>query len=122
MKISFDALPAKPGEIAIRFVAADRCGEIVPRVSEQEFSGSPNAILFNREQEALYVGLGGREKITGSTLRSAAGTAAMFLKKIGRIRLVVNLEEWPQFAGAVVEGFTLANYRFEQFLQKKSLL
>ncbi|MDB6155850.1 MAG: pepB [Chthoniobacteraceae bacterium] len=120
MKISFDALPAKPGEIAIRFVTSDRRGEIVPAVPEQEFSGQPNSILFFREQETLYIGLGSREKVTASTLRSAAGTAAMFLKKIGRKRLAVHLEEWPQFTGAVVEGLILADYRFEQFSTRKT--
>ena len=120
MKLSFEARPAKPGEIAIRFVASDRRGEILARVPEEEFSGQPNSFLFLRDQELLYVGLGLRGKVTATVLRSAAGAAVMFLKKIARKRIAVHLEEWPQFVSAAVEGLVLADYRFEQFTPTKT--
>ena len=44
----------------------------------------------------------------------------MFLKKIGEHHLALRLEEWPEFAGPVVEGVVLADYRFERFKTKKT--
>ncbi len=121
MKLTFETRPAKSNVLSIRFVATDRRGEIMPRVPDQEFAAGPNSLLYLREQESLYVGLGERERITTRTLRSAAGAAGMFLKKIGRTKIAASLEEWPHFVGAVVEGFVLADYRFEQFATKKTL-
>ncbi len=120
MKLTFETRPAKSDVLSIRFVATDRRGEIMPRVPDQEFAARTNSLLYLREQEALYVGIGEREKVSAQTLRSAAGAAVMFLKKIGRTRIAASLEEWPQFTGAVVEGFVLADYRFEQFATKKT--
>ncbi len=120
MKITFDSRPALPGEIAIRFITRDSRNAIVPRVAEEEFSAKENSLLFLRDQETLYVGLGERSKLNAQVLRSAAGTAAMHLKKIARQRLAVNLQEWPEYAEAVVEGMVLADYRFEQFKTKKT--
>ena len=121
MKIVFatEAGPAKDAAV-IRFVPRDQRAKLRPPVSEEEFSGKANALLYSRNDGVLCVGLGERAKIDAHTLRSAAGAAAMFLKKIGRTRALVVLEDWPQFAGAVVEGMVLADYRFERFKAKKS--
>ena len=123
MKITFasEAAPAKDSAV-IRFVPRDQRAKLRPAVSEEEFSGKANALLYSRDTGTLCVGLGERAKIDAHTLRSAAGAAAMFLKKIGRTRAVVQLEDWPQFAGEVVEGMVLADYRFESFKTKKSTL
>ena len=121
MKIVFatEAGQAKDAAV-IRFVPRDQRAKLRPPVSEEEFSGKANALLYSRNDGVLCVGLGERAKIDAHTLRSAAGAAAMFLKKIGRTRALVVLEDWPQFAGAVVEGMVLADYRFERFKAKKS--
>ena len=121
MKITFaaEAAPAKDAAV-IRFVPRDQRAKLQPPVSEAEFSGKANALLYARHDGTLCVGLGERAKIDAHTLRSAAGAAAMFLKKIGRSRAVVQLADWPQFAGAVVEGLVLADYRFESFKSKKT--
>ena len=121
MKITFaaEAAPVKDSAV-VRFVPRDQCAKLRPTVSEEEFSGKANALLYSRTERALCVGLGERAKIDAQTLRSAAGAAAMFLKKIGRPRAVVQLEDWPQFAGPVVEGMVLADYRFERFKTKKA--
>ena len=121
MKIVFaaGAAPAKDAAV-IRFVPRDQRAKLVPPVSEEEFSGKPNALLYARHDGTLCVGLGERAKINAHTLRSAAGAAGMFLKKIGRTRAVVLLEDWAQFAGAAVEGLILADYRFEDFKLKKT--
>ena len=116
MKITFaaEAAPAKDAAV-IRFVPRDQRAKLQPPVSEEEFSGKANALLYSRHDGTLCVGLGERAKIDAHTLRSAAGAAAMFLKKIGRTRVIVQLADWPQFAAAVVEGLVLADYRFERF-------
>ena len=121
MKITFaaEAAPTKDAAV-IRFVPRDQRAKLQPPVSEAEFSGKASALLYARHDSTLCVGLGERAKIDAHTLRSAAGAAAMFLKKIGRTRAVVQLADWPQFAGAVVEGLVLADYRFESFKTKKS--
>ena len=121
MKITFasEATPAKDAAV-IRFVPRDQRAKLQPPVSEEEFSGKANALLYARHDGTLCVGLGERAKIDAHTLRSAAGAAAMFLKKIGRTQAVVQLADWPQFAGAVIEGLVLADYRFESFKTKKS--
>ena len=121
MKIIFaaKAAPAKDAAI-IRLVPRDQRAKLQPPVSEQEFSGKPNALLYARHDATLCVGLGERAKINAHTLRAAAGTAAMFLKKIGITRAHLLLADWPQFAGAVVEGLVLADYRYERFKTKKA--
>ena len=121
MKITFasEAAPAKDAAV-IRFVPRDQRAKLQPPVSEAEFSGKANALLYARHDGTLCVGLGERAKIDAHTLRSAAGAAAMFLKKIGRTQAVVQLADWPQFSGAVVEGLVLADYRFESFKTKKT--
>jgi len=113
------AAPAKDVAV-VRFVTRDQRAKLVPPVSEEEFSGKANALLYSRHDATLCVGLGERAKINAHTLRSAAGAAAMFLKKIGRTSAVVRLEDWPKFAGAVVEGLILADYRFERFKTKQT--
>ncbi|MCE9610699.1 MAG: leucyl aminopeptidase [Chthoniobacter sp.] len=121
MKIVFatGAAPAKDAAV-IRFVTRDQRAKLVPPVSEEEFSGKANTLLYLRCDSTVCVGLGERAKINAHTLRSAAGVAAMFLKKIGRTSAVVRLEDWPKFAGAVVEGLILADYRFERFKTKQT--
>ena len=121
MKISFgsDPGPVKHA-VTVRFVPKDHRAKIVPPVSEAEFSGKASTVLYSRHDGLLHVGLGERAKINAETFRSAAGAAAMFLKKIGRTQLVLNLDDWPQFAGPAVEGVILADYRFERFKTKKT--
>ncbi len=122
MKIIFatGAAPAATPAAVIRFVTRDQRAKLAPPVAEEEFSGKANALLYSRHDATLCVGLGERAKINAHTLRSAAGAAAMFLKKIGRTRAVVRLEDWPKFAAAVVEGLILGDYRFERFKTKRT--
>jgi leucyl aminopeptidase len=106
----------KPAATVIRFAVTDQ--RPLPEVSEAEFSGKPNALLHLRHERVLYVGLGERVQVKAETLRSAAGAATIALKKIGQTRFAVELEEWEQFAGAVVEGLALADYRFDRYSSK----
>ena len=121
MKISVDARPARGAEISIHFVPRDAREQIVGvTVSETEFSAKANSHLYLRERGALHVGLGESSKVDAHVLRSAAGSAIMFLKRIGARRVVIDLTEQPQFAGAVVEGALLGDYRFEQFKPRQT--
>src|ERR1700678_4209276 len=122
MKITFAAgAGPEQADILVRFVPRDQRAKIIPPVSEVEFSGDANALLHLRHENILYVGLGERLKIQQpQTFRSAAGAAALFLKKIGYSRAIFHLEDWPQFVREAVEGAILADYRFEQFKTKKS--
>ena len=119
MKIGFDTASAGKGVTTIRFIPRDQRLKIVPAVAEAEFSGAHLSLLHHRERGQLFVGLGERAKLDAHALRSATGAAAMFLKKIGHTRLHVDLEAWAEYAGPVVEGIVLADYRFERFKEKK---
>jgi leucyl aminopeptidase len=120
VKIFVDS-KAPSGEITtIRFVAQDQRAKLVPGVPDQEFSGKAGSLLHLRHENGLLVGLGERARLDAARIRKAAGTATMFLRKIGRTQIAVNIEDWPHFAGAVVEGISLANYRFEEFKAKRS--
>jgi leucyl aminopeptidase len=118
VKIVFNAAPAKKAELTVRFLPKDQRAKIVPPVSEGEFSGQPGALLHLLREGVLYLGLGDRGQLDGQKFRTAAGVAAMFLRKIGRTHCRFDLEAWPQFASAVVEGLVLGNYRFERFKTK----
>jgi leucyl aminopeptidase len=120
VKISVGSEAPAKRAVGIRFVPKDGRGKISPAVGEEEFSGKANALFYARHERLLHVGLGSRAKIDAATFRSAAGAATLFLKKIGEHRLALRLEEWPQFAGAVVEGALLADYRFERFKTKQT--
>jgi leucyl aminopeptidase len=122
VKLIFETKPPKPvaGATRVRFVLRDQRVKLLPRVSEKEFSGKAGSLLHHPHEATLYVGLGERAKAKAETLRSAAGAAAMMLKKIGRTGLQVFLEDWPQFAGPVVEGIVLADYRFDRYASKRN--
>ena len=118
MKIGIEARAAAKGELTVRFLSKEQRGAIVPPVSEGEFSGQGGALLHLLREGVLYVGLGGGDQIDSQKFRTAAGTAAMFLRRIGHTRCRFDLEVWPQFAGAAVEGLVLGSYRFERFKTK----
>lgn len=123
MKLTLGPTPAKSKTAAttVRFVLRDQRAKLLPGVPDAEFSGKPNSLLHDRQEGVLYVGLGERAGIKPQTLRSAAGAAVMALKKIGRTRLTLNLEDWAAHAGSVAEGLTLADYRFDRFSAKRNI-
>jgi leucyl aminopeptidase len=120
MKITIEARPAKGEAVTIRFVLQDQRGKLPKPLPEAEFSGKANSLLHLRHEKVLYVGLGERAKLDANRLRTAAGAAAMALKAIGRTRLAADLEAWPQYAAAALEGIILADYRYEEFKEKKT--
>ena len=84
-------------------------------ISEAELSLKPGSRIFHHGENVLLVGLGDAEKITADEMRTAAGSAAMAMKRSGRTRFTLHLGEWAQFAGAAVEGMVLADFAYEEF-------
>lgn len=105
MKIAIEpsGAPAKSSDVTVRFLPQEARTQIAPKVSEKEFSGKPRSLLHLRHERELLVGLGERAKIDGHVLRTAAGVAATFLKKIGHVSFTVSLRDWGQFVAHVVE-------------------
>lgn len=120
MKITVNDRPQSGESLIVRLVPRDQRAKLKPKITEAEFSGKPNALLHVRESGVLLVGLGERAAIDARTVRNATGAAAMFARKTARFRLVLELEDWPQFVGPAVEGVLRADYRFEQFKKTKS--
>ncbi len=120
MKITFGPEAPAKRAVTIRFVPKDARAKITPPVADAEFPGKAGSVLYARHDRTLLAGLGERARINAQTFRTAAGAAVMFLKKIGETQLALQLEEWPQFAGPVIEGALLADYRFERFQTKST--
>ena len=118
MKLTFSTKP-DASAVAVRFFTTAERKKLPAGISELEFSLKPGTRVFLHAERMLCVGLGEAAKVTADTLRQAAGAAALSLKKAGRTKLAVHLEEWPQFAAAVVEGIVLADYRYEDFRKSK---
>ena len=117
MKISFSTKPDARSVIVRFFTIAERW-KLPAGISELEFSLKPGTRVFLHAERLLCVGLGEAAKVDADIIRQAAGAAALTLKKAGRTKLAVHLEDWPQFVAAATEGITLADYRNEDF--KKS--
>lgn len=106
--------------IQIRLLTSDQRAQLPAGVTEAELSLQPGSRVFIHSEKTLYAGLGDRAKVNADTLRLAAGSAAIALKKTGRNRFSLQLGEWFGFAGAAVEGIGLADYRYEDFKPKKT--
>jgi len=118
VKIAVEHGARGQAEITVHFLPKDQRTRIAPPVTEGEFSGDAGAVLHLVREGVLYLGLGERARLDAQRFRSAAGTAAMFLRKIARATLAVDLEAWPQYVGPVVEGLVVGNYRFDRFKSK----
>ncbi len=124
MKLAFDTNPAvAKDEIKVAFTSRAERGAAGESVPEAEFSAKPNTTLFLRERNLLAIGIGDASLpggITAQVLRSAAGTAVKFLKKIGRANIALDASKHAGCVQAMVEGAVLADYRFEQFKTPKT--
>lgn len=113
------AAPAATPAAVIRFVTrparqarAARCGGGVFRQGERA------ALLAARRHALRGTRRAGQNQRPHAALGSGGGGDVS--EKIGRTRAVVRLEDWPKFAGPVVEGLVLADYRFERFKTKRT--
>ncbi|MGB8352754.1 MAG: leucyl aminopeptidase [Chthoniobacteraceae bacterium] len=123
MKLDFATdLRLAKSETQVVFVTREARGTVAGSVPESEFSAKKNSTFFSRDKNLLAVGIGDKAKIDAQTLRSAAGTAVTFLKKIGRVKIVIDASGYSTFVQEIVEGALLADYRFEQFKTTKTAL
>jgi leucyl aminopeptidase len=120
MKLRVFGEPPSGAWHKVRLVAKDRRSEIVPPLSDGEFSASPGSLLSDRALDCLYAGVGDSEKVDASAVRVAVGSAVLALRKWGRTRVAVELAEWSGHAAAAAEGAVLGGYRYETFLSKKT--
>ncbi len=121
MRITFAAKQSiARGETLVRFLSADQRAEIPLAISQREWTGAPNSLLHLHHENLVCVGLGSASKINAQTIRSAAGTAIMHLKKAGRTRAAFDLSPWRKFIEPAIEGAVLADYRFEKFKETKT--
>ncbi|HEV7867653.1 MAG TPA: leucyl aminopeptidase [Chthoniobacteraceae bacterium] len=122
MKLTVAEASRAKGATLVRCITREDRATVLPNIPEAEFSAKPNTLLHLREEDVLYVGLGKQANIRAETFRAAAGTATIALKKMGRTRLALALEEWPEFVGPAVEGVELADYRFDRFAPQANRL
>ncbi len=121
MKIEVSAkIGGANGGALVQFIPKSERALLPPGITDAEFSGAANAVLHSHGERKVFIGLGEAGKITAATLRSAAGTAVMFLRKIGHEAAMLDLSAWPQFAGPAIEGAVLGGYRFEKFKAAKT--
>jgi leucyl aminopeptidase len=115
-------LRAEPGreETLVRFLTKAERGDIPSPVPEAEWSAGPNSTLLLHHAGLLCVGLGDAAKVSGQTLRAAAGTAVRVLQKAGRRAAALDLRPYAKWIGAAAEGAMLAQYNFQDFKKTKS--
>jgi leucyl aminopeptidase len=119
MKISFSTRPDRSA-CTVRLVTKVDRPKLPKTITEAEFSGAPNTRVFLHAENQLCVGVGDPRGVVAETIRRAAGTAAMTLRKSGRPRFTLDLTPWPQFAAPAVEGLVLGSYRYEDFKTKRT--
>ncbi len=93
----------------------------LPRgISEGELSLRAGSRIFHHGEQMLCVGVGDEDKATSDDIRTAAGSAAMSMRRSGRTRFALRLGDWARFADAAVEGVVLADYANEEFKTKRT--
>jgi leucyl aminopeptidase len=106
----------------VRFLTTSERSKLPVGIREAEISLQPNSRVLFHPDDTLFVGVGDAEGVNADVIRRAAGTAAMALRKAGRMQVALELDRWPDFAPAAVEGALVGGYRFEDFKQNKSPL
>jgi leucyl aminopeptidase len=119
MQITFAAKPAARAT-TVEFLTTSERSRLPAGIREAELSLQPNSRALYHSTDTLYVGLGAGEKVTPDVLRRASASAALALRKAGRVEWNIRLENWAEHAGVVVEGLLLGNYRFEDFKTTKT--
>ena len=120
MKVRVTSDVPSDGHFTVRLVVKDQRAKLTPPPSDGEFSGSVGSVLNDRSKRIMYVGLGDRAQLNSTAVRSAAGSAALVLRKYGHYKAVMVLEERTEFVEAAIEGFVLGGYRYEDFVPKKT--
>ena len=119
MQLRFDHTAPADAEVTVHFLPKENRDQTAVPVPAAEFSGAANSLLLLHAERLLYVGLGESAKVTGDTLRRAAGTAAKHLQAKGRTSIAIDLGHHVRFAREVTEGAILGSYRFTDFQPPK---
>ena len=106
-------------EVTVRFLSKENRDQTAVPVPVAEFSGATNSLLLLHAERRLYVGLGESAKVTGDTVRRAAGTAAKSLQARGRTSIALDLTGHAAVVREAVEGAVLGAYRFTDFRPSK---
>ena len=119
MQITFASKPAARAT-TVEFLTTSERSRLPAGIREEELSLQPNSRVLYHATDTLYVGIGARAQVKADVLRRAAASAALALRKAGRLEWSVRLNAWPEHAGAVVEGLLHGSYRFEDFKTSKA--
>lgn len=104
----------------VRLLTEEVCP--VEGLSKDAFSGKQaSACLRHGEPSVLHVGLGKAESVSIRRVREAGGIAVRRMLDEGQERLAIECPDYPDFAGALVEGVIMGAYKFETFLPKDKL-
>ncbi len=120
MKLRIVSEPPAGSWTTLKFICKDERASLVPPPSDAEFSGDVGALLSERAASTLYAGLGESAKLDDAAIRETAGAAALALRKRGKRKVLLLLNEHPKYVASAVEGFVLGAYRFETFRPKKT--
>lgn len=115
MRFLFSAAAPADADLTIHLLAKEERQRTAAPSEDTEFSGAPNSLLLLHTEKMLYVGLGEAGKITGQTVRSAAGAAVKFAQGRGKSAVILHLGARSQFAQEAAEGAVLGAYRFKTF-------
>jgi leucyl aminopeptidase len=120
MKVRIAFEPPGGEWLHLKLITKEQRSKLVPPPSDGEFSGGVGTLLADRSASTLYAGLGGGAAVDCSIVRRAASAAALASRKRAQRRILLSLEDRPEFVEAAVEGVLLGAYRFEHFVRKKS--
>ena len=120
MKVRIASEPPTGAWTHLRLTSKEERGKLVPPPTDGEFSGDVGTLLPDRAASTLYAGVGENASVDASAVRRTASGAALALRKQGQGRILLCMEERPEFVEAAVEGLFLGGYRFETFVSKKS--
>lgn len=120
MKVRITSEPPAGDWLHLKLTTKEQRSELLPPPTDGEFSGEVGALLADRGASSLYAGLGEGVALDCAAVRRAASTAALALRKRGQRRILLSLEDRPEFVEPAVEGVLLGAYRFEHFVRKKS--
>jgi leucyl aminopeptidase len=121
VKLTADSGPDPlQGETLVRFFTRAEKDTIPSPVPEAEWAAAANSTLLLHHEGLLCVGLGDGAKLTGQSIRAAAGTAVRFLRKAGRRAAALDLRQYARWIAAAAEGAVMGDYVFTDFKKTKT--
>lgn len=110
MKIAVSSAPPKV-ELIVAFVTTEERRKCVSsEIPAAEFDASIGSTLLLHAEKTFYVGLGPKSAATAVEFRRAAGISMRKLARLGRETVALDLRNWPEHCGTVIEAMLLAEY------------